>query len=131
MPTHSARTQATAARHDRPTDTLDARLAVFFWALLFILAGGIWLFPEGQLPPGIWLTGIGLILLALNAIRLLNGVPVRVLPSLVGALALAAGVGSYSGVSIPIVPLTLIAIGASIVLQLLSAQKPRRSADRR
>jgi hypothetical protein len=103
--------------------SLDKRLAVLFWALLFILAGALWLFPSSAVPDGTWLVGIGLILLSLNAVRVLNGIPVRVLPSLLGALALVAGLAQYAGMELPVFSLTLIAIGASIILELVSARR--------
>jgi hypothetical protein len=103
--------------------SLERRLAVLFWPLMFILAGTIWLFPGERIPDGTWLIGIGLILLALNAVRSLNGIPVRVLTTILGALAVAGGLAEYGGMALPLVPLTLIAIGASIILELLPARK--------
>ena len=93
------------------------------WALLFILTGTLLMFPDERIPHGSWLVGIGLILLTLNAVRLATGIPVRVLPTLLGALALAAGLGAYAGVTLPLFALTLVAIGASIVLEPLWAHR--------
>ena len=123
MPAQISRTEPAASGQDERRISLDRRLAILFWALLFLLAGAIWLFPEKQVPAGTWLIGIGLILLSLNAVRFLNGIPVRVLPSLLGALALVAGVAEYAGAALPLLPLTLIAIGLSIILELLPARK--------
>ena len=108
---------------DPRTVSLDQRLGVLFWALMFILAGTIWLFPAASIPDGTWLIGIGLILLALNAVRLLYGIPVHLLPTGLGALALAAGLAAYAGVRLPLIALTSIAVGASIILELL--RRPR------
>jgi hypothetical protein len=123
MPTQISHLQHAAADQDQQKHSLDKRLAVLFWALLFILAGTIWLFPAGRVPEGTWLVGIGLILLSLNAVRLLSGIPVRVLPTLLGALALVAGLAEYAGMELPVFSLTLIAIGASIILELLSTRR--------
>lgn len=123
MPAHISGTQPTTSGEEQRNVSLDKRLAAAFWALLFIIAGVLWLFPEGQLPDGTWLIGIGLILLALNAVRLLNGIPVRRLPATLGGLALAAGVAASSGVKLPLISLTLIAIGASIVLELFPLRR--------
>ncbi len=95
-----------------------------FWALMFILAGVIWLFPEERVPDGTWLVGIGLILLALNAVRVVKRIPVHVLSTILGALALSAGLAEYAGVDLPLISLTLIAIGASIILELRAARGP-------
>ena len=103
---------------------LDKRLATLFWALLLILIGGIWLVPVSRLPDGTLLIGIGVILLGLNAVRLLNRIPIRVLPTMLGGLALVAGLAAGVGAELPLIPLALIAIGASILLELM----PRRSA---
>ena len=102
---------------------LEKRLAGLFWGLMFILAGVIWLFPDERIPDGTWLIGIGVILLSLNAVRLVYGIPVRVLPSILGVLALGAGLAEYVGIDLPLVALTIIAIGASIVLEVLPARK--------
>lgn len=56
---------------------------------------------------------------------MLKGIPVRVLPSFLGALALASGLAEYAGMKLPILSLTLMVIGASIILELLAT--PRRS----
>ena len=123
MSTPLSRTQPTTPDGDQRKVSLDKRLAVLFWALLFILSGVLWLFPNAQLPEGTWLAGIGVILLALNAVRLLNGIPVRVLPTLLGALALAAGLAQFAGAKVPLVPLALIVIGASIIFELFPARR--------
>ncbi len=120
--THASSSPGASGWDQRKLD-LDKRLSVLFWALLFILTGTIWLFPQEQVPHGIWLTALGVILLALNAARYLNGVPIRVLPTILGAIALAAGLAQLAGVEMPIISLTLIAIGVSVVLELVSARK--------
>jgi hypothetical protein len=102
---------------------LDKRIAALFWALMFILAGAIWLFPDARIPNGTWLIGIGAILLSLNVVRLVKGIPVHVLPSVLGVLALGAGLAAYVGLELPLVALTLIAIGASIILESLTARR--------
>lgn len=123
MPSHVSQMPSASSDQNPRKEDLDKRLAILFWALLFILSGSIWLFPEGRVPDGTWLIGIGLILLSLNAVRMLNRVPVRVLPSVLGALALATGLAEYGGLQLPVFSLTLIAIGASIILELLAARR--------
>jgi hypothetical protein len=123
MLTHTSQADQPASAPDRQKIDLDKRLAILFWPLLLILLGTIWLFPVDRVPVGTLLTGIGLILLGLNAARLLNGIAVRVLPTVLGVVALAAGLAEFAGAALPIVPLSLIAIGASIVLELFHARK--------
>ena len=122
-------THITGMGHPTPTGAderkanLDRRLGVLFWALLFVLVGTIWLFPEQQVPRGTWLGGVGVILLLLNGLRFLNSIPVRVVPTWLGVLALAAGLAQYAGVQLPLISLTFIAIGASIIFELLATRK--------
>lgn len=123
MPTHISQADHPVTGQNQQKIDLDKRLAILFWPLLLILLGTIWLFPVDRVPVGTLLTGIGLILLGLNAARLLNGIPVRTLPTVLGVVALAAGVAEFAGAELPIVPLSLIAIGASIVLELFHARK--------
>ena len=123
MRTQASQAARTYVRLSPQTLSLDTRLATLFWALLLILIGGIWLVPVGRLPDGTLLIGMGLILLGLNAVRLLNRIPIRVLPTILGGLALVAGLAAGVGAELPLIPLALIAIGASILLELT----PRRS----
>jgi len=118
----SSMRRATSGRSPQQV-SLDKRLGVLFWALLFILAGTLWLLPEGKVPPGTWLMSFGLILLSLNAVRVLNGIPVRALSSLLGLLAVGAGVAEYFGAHMPVLSLTFIAIGVSIILELVATRK--------
>lgn len=113
----------TTTSADERTVSLDRRLAVLFWPLLLILIGTLWLFPQQQLPRGTWLLGIGVILLSLNGVRFLNSIPVRMGPTWLGFVALAAGLAEYAGVQLPLLSLTFIAIGSSIIFELLAARK--------
>ena len=117
METDSPHTRHTLTRQEPAKVSLDKRLAILFWPLLIILAGIIGLFPAEAIREGTWLIGIGLILLALNVVRALNKIPVRVLPTILGALALATGLAEYGGARLPLVPLTLIVLGASILFE--------------
>ena len=96
---------------------LDRRLDEIGWGLLFILTGGLWLLPEEQVPHGTWLVGIGVVLLALNVVRYLNGIRVRLVTSVLGALALAAGLADFVGVELPLFAIMLLLIGGTIVLE--------------
>ena len=116
-------THPSSWREDPRKVDLDKHLAAYFWASMFILAGVIWLFPDERIPDGTWLVGIGLILLALNAVRLMRGIPIRMLPTILGALALAAGLAAYAGAELPLVALTMLAIGASIIIELMPSRQ--------
>ena len=123
MLAYSSRTQQSPARLDQRKRSLDKRLATLFWPLLLILIGALWLFPANRVPGGTWLVGIGLILLGLNLARVVNGIPARLMPTVLGVVALAAGLAQFAGAELPLVPLSFIAIGTSIALELLHARK--------
>jgi hypothetical protein len=105
----------TTSGQDKRKLSLDRRLAISFWGLLFILTGAIWLFPHQSVPEGSWLVGVGLILVALNFTRYVKGIPVRVLAAILGGVALALGFAQLAGANLPLVPLALIVGGASII----------------
>ena len=121
MSTPLSPTHPTTSTEDPRKLSLDRRLAVSFWGLLFILTGAIWLFPQ-QVPEGSWLVGVGLILLALNFTRYVKGIPVRVLATILGGVALALGLAQLAGANLPLVPLALIVVGASIIFELFPAR---------
>jgi hypothetical protein len=92
---------------------MDQRIDRIGWGLFFILIGGLWLVPGESLPEGTWLTSIGVLLLALNAWRLASGLPIHPWTSIVGAIALLAGIGLFSGLDLPILAIVLILVGVA------------------
>jgi hypothetical protein len=99
-----------AARHDT-TPGLAERLDDIGWGLFLLLTGIIWLFPETRVPPGTWLIGTGLLLLGLNALRLIIKAPVSRFTVLLGGLALAAGLSAFWGLRLPLAAICLILVG--------------------
>jgi hypothetical protein len=95
------------------------RLDEIGWAVLLIVTGVIWLFPESQIPPGTWFIAVGILLLGLNAIRAMARVPVSGFTTLFGALALAGGLATLWGVELPIVALGLILFGLGLLYRQL------------
>lgn len=104
---------------------LDDRLTSTSWALFLIMVGGFLLVPAGQLPQGSWLIGLGAILLGLNVVRYLNGIRVSPVTTILGLIALIAGLGDFAGVDVPVGPVLIMLIGAAIILRNV---EPRRSA---
>jgi hypothetical protein len=127
MLTDTSHTSASPVHRDI---ALDQRLETLFWGLLFILVGSIWLIPDAQVPEGTWLIGIGLVLLVPNVVRYFSSIAVRVLPSVLGVFALVAGLLAFFGVEIPLISLTLIVIGAGIILKLLLTGRLYRNSTR-
>lgn len=98
---------------------LDKRLEEIGWALFLMMIGGIWLVPDGLVPEGTWLIGLGLILLGINAARYLNHINMSALTVTLGIIALLVGTSSFLGATLPLFPILLILCGASILLKLV------------
>lgn len=87
------------------------------WALLFLMSGAILAIPGIPNPWAAWFIGVGAVLLGLNLARYALGMRVSVLVSGCGVIAVAAGVGAYVGIDVPILALVLILIGIVILGQ--------------
>lgn len=106
---------------DAETMALKRRLDGIGWALFLIMIGGLWLMPEGTVPEGTWLIGVGLIMLGISAVRSLNGIKVSWFTVVLGVIALASGASGFFGVNLPWFPILLVLVGASIILEQLLA----------
>jgi hypothetical protein len=107
---------------------LDRQLEGISWALFLIMIGGLWLIPN--VPGGLWLIGVGLIMLGLNVARYLKGIRVHAFSSVLGALALLLGVAELLGLGLPVLPILLIVIGASIIFDVIVSSATRPSTLR-
>jgi hypothetical protein len=96
---------------------LDRRLTSTSWALFLIMVGGLLLVPSSSLPPGSWLIGVGVIMLGLNVVRNLNGIRMSSVTTILGIVALIAGLGDFAGVDLPVFPILIILVGAAIILR--------------
>ncbi len=94
---------------------LAERLDEVGWALLFLMSGAILAIPGIPNPWAAWFIGVGAVLLGLNLARYAAGLRVHVLTTGCGTIAVAAGIGAYVGIDIPILALVLILIGAVIL----------------
>jgi hypothetical protein len=106
-----------AGEQDAFKDALNKRLDTIGWGLFLLMLGGLWLAPEGMVPEGAWLVGTGLILLALSAVRYLNGIEVSWFWVGLSVLALGAGIGEMVGLSLPVFPILLIIAGAATLFR--------------
>jgi hypothetical protein len=96
---------------------LDRQLEEIAWGILLVMIGLLWFFPEGMLPRDIWLVGSALIILGLNLARYLSRLRVNVFMTVLGLIALAAGVGGIYGVHLRLLPLLPILIGAQLLVR--------------
>jgi hypothetical protein len=93
------------------------------WAVFFILTGALWLIPESQVPPGTWFIGVGLLLLGFNAVRRMSNLPVSGFGTVLGVLALAAGISAFLGVEAPIVAIGVILLGLGLLARELGTRR--------
>ena len=100
---------------------LDHQLERVSWALFLIMIGGLALVPG--VPGGTWLIGTGLIMLGLNAVRQVNGIRMSTFTVVLGILALVLGIAQVLGTDLPLFPVLLILIGASLLWRSLVEQR--------
>jgi hypothetical protein len=103
-------------------DALDHQFERISWALFLIMIGGLALLPD--VPGGTWLIGTGLIMLGLNLARQRNGIRPSAFTIVLGIVAVVTGVAEVAGAALPVFPLLLILIGASILWRALLDREP-------
>ena len=100
------------------------------WGAFFIWWGITELYPS--LPSGTWALGFGVIMLALNAARSLNGLPTSGFTITVGVLALLWGGLEMAGLflnlpyEIPIFAIVLIVLGVILLARNLVGKEAKR-----
>jgi hypothetical protein len=99
---------------------LNSRLETVSWGLFLIMLGGFALVKG--VPEGTWLIGAGVIMLGLNAVRLLVGIRPSGFTLILGTIALLAGIGEVLGVDMPVGPILIILIGLAVIAR---AFRPR------
>jgi hypothetical protein len=93
---------------------LDARVDGAGWGLFFVMSGAMLLAPG--LPDGTWLTGVGVLLIGLSALRAMLGLPVSTFGVIVAGVVVATGVGVIAGVAVPWFALLLVLCGVALVI---------------
>ena len=106
------------------TPNLAHRLDVLGWGIFFLMTGVLMLFPS--LPEGIWLVGLGVLLLGLAAVRVALGLAFDWFGVILGTGALVAGFGAIAGVHIPVFALFLVACGLALIVSVLSKGRADR-----
>jgi len=94
------------------------RIDAIGWGLVFLMTGVLALIPG--LPDGTWLVGLGLLILALNTVRLVMALPLGRFGVILGSGAILAGIGTMAGLQVPVFALLLIACGLAIIAGQLS-----------
>jgi hypothetical protein len=107
----------TLSDRDLQKSRLNKRIDDIGWGLVLISIGGILLVPNRLIPQGAWSICVGLIMLGLNWVRYLNGIKMSSFTFFLGCFALAAGLGDFFSVKLPLFAILLIFIGVSIILK--------------
>lgn len=97
------------------------RLDQMGWGIFLLMIGAILLVPN--VPAGTFLIGTGILLLALTVVRASLGIPWSGISATLGILALAAGLGDFVGVRLPLFPICLVLLGVSLILKPLLSQR--------
>jgi hypothetical protein len=105
---------------------LDKRVDVLGWGVLFVVLGVVGLAPD--LPEGAWLIAAGLVFIGVSVVRAIVRLPVSGFTTIVGVVALAAGIGSVAGLDAAVWPLVLIVLGLSLIVGVVY-RAARPSAD--
>jgi hypothetical protein len=99
--------------------TFDRQVERIGWALFLIMIGALALLPDDLVPEGTWLVGVGLIMIGMNIARHFARIPISYFTSAVGLVAFAGGLCALAGVSLPIFPILLAAIGVVILYSVI------------
>ena len=98
-----------SVKNDRNIDALAWGALFIWWGLTLLI----------KLPAGIGLIGVGLILLAANAMRYSQGLGVSGFTTAIGVLALVWGVlelvGTVLPLALPVFPILLIILGLMVL----------------
>jgi hypothetical protein len=105
------------------TIRLAKQIDAISWGLFFIMIGGIGLIPAEKVPQGIWLIGVGLIMVGNNIVRYFYRIKMIGFTVVLGIIALLAGIGDYLGIDVPVFPLLLVLVGISIIIGFLKDKK--------
>jgi hypothetical protein len=92
---------------------LASRIEAIGWGLLLLMTGVLLLIPG--VPDGLWLVGLGVLMLGLNATRLYVGLAPDRFGVILGSGAIAAGLGVMAGVDVPVFAFLLIGCGLAII----------------
>ncbi len=96
---------------------LNKRLEMAAWGLFLIMLGGFMYVPHKTLPAGLWSIGLGLIMLGLNAVRYFNQIRMSGFTTVLGIIALVAGVLEMLNIVAGEGAIMLIIIGAYLILK--------------
>lgn len=109
--------------NERTRTELSARIDTLGWGVLFVALGGVGLVPD--LPRDAWLVAAGVVMVGVSATRAHLRLPVSGVTTVVGILALAAGMGSIAGLARATWPTVLVVLGLTLVVGALYRSQRR------
>ena len=105
-------------RVEQPADTSwDRRLNHIGWGLLLMLTGSVWMMLPEAAPPGIWLFGVAIILVGVNAVRYAMHMDVSRFSVGFALGAFVAAISQIWRTDPPVVASFAIVIGASLMVK--------------
>ena len=117
MNAENAPEQAPAVTQNPEKVALNKRLENIGWALFLIMIGGIGLVPEDKVPEGLWLLGVGLIMLGLNAARYYYKIKMSGFTTFLGIISLLGGIAELLGLTTLGDALFFIILGAYLLVK--------------
>jgi hypothetical protein len=93
---------------------LESRIDTAGWGLFFLMSGAMLLVPG--LPAGSWLTGLGILLIGLSAVRAMLGLSVSTFGLMMALVLGVTGLGEAAGVAVPWFALMLVLWGVALVI---------------
>ncbi len=107
-------------------DAVNRRLDAIGWAAFLILTGSLWLAPEGSVPKGLWLIGIGIIIVGMDLYRYMNKIKVSGCWTFCGAIALGCGLCEHYELAVPVFPIIMTLAGISILYRMAVDRKAEK-----
>ena len=83
---------------DEEKAKLNKRLETIGWGCFLVMLGGFIFVPDMTVDKGVWSIGVGVIMLGLNVARYFNRIRMSGFTTVLGILALCAGIAQLAGV---------------------------------
>jgi hypothetical protein len=102
---------------DKGKIALNKRLETFAWGLFLVMLGGFMYVPETAVSKGVWSMGVGLIMLGLNFLRYQYKIRMSGFTTVIGLVALAAGILQVLGIMAMEGAVLLIILGVYLIFK--------------
>jgi hypothetical protein len=96
---------------------LNKRLETIGWGCFLIMLGGFMFVPHDAVAQGFWSIGVGLIMLGLNLARYFYNIKMSGFTTVLGIIALIAGIAQLFSADLPSLAILLVILGAYLILK--------------